>query len=145
MHHASSRSPALGSYGVGGLHIASNRVRKNSVSGNPEAGVILEGNGNEVGRNRVSRNGEGITVAGDGNTISRNHVADSRAGVEGGGLGIFVAAGHDNVIVRNFVAGASRSGIEVSLLPEELEGGTPAVGTVVRRNHLRSNGDGVHV
>jgi parallel beta-helix repeat protein len=106
------------------------------VSGNPEAGVILEGNGNEVGRNRVSRNGEGITVAGDGNTISRNHVADSRAGVEGDGLGIFVAAGHDNVIVRNFVAGASRSGIEVSLLPEELEGGTPAVDTVVRRNHL---------
>jgi parallel beta-helix repeat protein len=121
------------------------RVDRNAVSGNPETGIGLDGNGDEVSRNRVVQNGEGITVGGDDNTITRNHVADSRAGVEGGGLGIFVATGHDNLVERNFVVGASRSGIQVSLLPEELEGGPPAVDTVVRRNHLRGNGDGVLV
>jgi parallel beta-helix repeat protein len=134
-----------GDIGMFLVGVSDSRVKGNSVSGNPETGIGLDGNGNEVSRNRVSQNGEGITVGGDGNTISRNYVADSRAGVEGGGLGIFVAVGRDNLIERNFVARASRSGIEVSLLPEELEGGPPAEDTMVRRNHLRSNGDGVHV
>jgi hypothetical protein len=60
-------------------------------------------------------------------------------------LGIFAAAGHDNVVARNFVARASRVGIQVSLLPEELEGDPPAVDTVVRGNRLRGNRDGVYV
>jgi parallel beta-helix repeat protein len=118
---------------------------RNKLSGNPEAAMLIGGNRNVFDRNRVVRNGEGITVGGNRNTITRNRVADSRAGTEGGGLGIFVAAGHDNLIARNFVARASRSGIQVSLLPEELEGGPPAVDTVVRRNHLRGNRDGVYV
>jgi parallel beta-helix repeat protein len=121
------------------------RVERNAVSGNPEAGVIMDGTGNEISRNRAVHNGEGISIGGDNNTITRNHVGDSRAGVEGGGLGIHVAVGNDNLVERNVVVGASRSGIQVSLLPEELEGGPPAVDTVVRRNHLRGNGDGVLV
>ena len=134
-----------GDIGMFLVGVGDSRVEKNAVSGNPETGIGLDGNGNEVSRNRAVQNGEGITVGGDDNTITRNHVADSRAGVEGGGLGIFVAAGHDNLVERNFVVGASRSGIQVSLLPDELEGGPPAADTVVRRNHLRGNGDGVLV
>jgi Right handed beta helix region len=118
---------------------------RNKLSGHPEAAMLLEGNRNLFDRNRVVRNGEGITVGGDRNTITRNRVAGSRAGTEGGGLGIFVAAGHDNVVARNFVARASRAGIQVSLLPEELEGEPPAVDTVVRGNHLRGNRDAVYV
>jgi parallel beta-helix repeat protein len=119
---------------------------RNELSGNREAAMLLDAsNRNVFDRNRVARNGEGITVGGDENTITRNHVVDSRAGVEGGGLGIFVASGHDNLVEGNFVAGASRIGIQVSLLPEELEGGTPAIDTVVRRNDLRGNADGVFV
>jgi parallel beta-helix repeat protein len=119
---------------------------RNKLSGHPEAAMLLEeSNRNVFDRNRVLRNREGITVAGNRNRITRNRVADSRADAEGGGLGIFVAAGHNNVVARNFVARANRSGIQVSLLPEELEGGTPAVDTVVRRNHLRDNRDGVRV
>ncbi len=119
---------------------------RNVLSGNQEAAMLLEdSNRNIFDRNRIVRNGEGITVAGDENTITRNHVADSVAGVEGGGLGIFVAAGKDNSVERNFVAGASRIGIQVSLLPDELEGAPGAVDTIVRRNHLRDNRDGVFV
>jgi parallel beta-helix repeat protein len=140
--NAVSDNGDIGMFLVG---VGDSRVERNAVSGNPETGIGLDGNGNEVSRNYVVQNGEGITVGGDENTITRNHVADSPAGVKGGGLGIFVAAGHDNLVERNFVVGASRSGIQVSLLPEELEGGPPAVDTVVRHNHLRGNGDGVLV
>jgi parallel beta-helix repeat protein len=56
-----------------------------------------------------------------------------------------VAAGHDNLIERNVPARASRVGIRVSLLPEELEGGPPAVNRVVRLNDVRGSRDGVFV
>jgi hypothetical protein len=120
---------------------------RNLLSGNPEAGMLIEGDRNLFRHNRLSRNGEGITVGGDRNAIIRNDVSDSRAGLpgEGGGLGVFVAAGRDNLVERNIVVRTDRAGIQVSLLPEELEGGPPAVNTVVRRNHLRSNQDGVFV
>jgi parallel beta-helix repeat protein len=121
---------------------------RNLLSGNPEAGILIDqGDRNLFRRNRLSRNGEGITVGGDGNVITRNYVSDSRAGLpgDGGGLGIFVAAGRDNLVERNIVIRTNRAGIQVSLLPEELEGGPPAVNTVVRRNHLRDNRDGVFV
>ena len=134
-----------GDIGMFLVGVGDSRFERNAVSGNPETGIGLDGSGNEISRNRVVRNGEGITVGGDDNTVARNQVADSLAGEEGGGLGIFVAAGHGNLVERNYVVGASRSGIQVSLLPEELEGGPPAVDTVVRRNHLRGNGDGVLV
>jgi parallel beta-helix repeat protein len=122
------------------------RFERNWLSGNREAAMLFEDSSrNMFDRNRVVGNGEGITVAGDENTISRNHVADSVAGVEGGGLGIFVAAGEDNLVEGNVVARASRIGIQVSLLPEELEGGPPAVDTTIRRNQLRGNRDGIFV
>jgi large repetitive protein len=121
---------------------------RNLLSGNPEAGMLIDqSNRNLFRHNRLSRNGEGITVGGNRNVITRNFVSDSRAGLpgDGGGLGIFVAAGRDNLVEHNIVVRTNRAGIQVSLLPEELEGGPPAVNTVVRRNHLRGNRDGVFV
>jgi parallel beta-helix repeat protein len=136
-----------GDLGVFGLEADDIVFEMNVLSGNRGAGILLEGDRNLFRRNRVSRSAEGITVGGDANTITRNHLSDLRAGPsgEGGGLGIFVAAGFDNLVERNIVARADRAGIQVSLLPEELEGGPPAVNTVVRDNHLRGNGDGVFV
>jgi hypothetical protein len=96
-------------------------------------------------RNRLSRNGVGIDVGGDENVIARNHVADSPLSEEGGGFGIFVAAGHDNVVAHNVVVRAARAGIRLSLIAEELGGGPGAVNTVVRHNVLRGNGDGIFV
>jgi parallel beta-helix repeat protein len=134
-----------GDIGMFLVGVGDSRVERNAVSGNPETGIGLDGGGNAISRNRVVRNGEGISVGGDNNTITRNHVADSVAGVAGSGVGIFIAAGEDNLVEGNLVARASRIGIQVSLLPEELEGGPPATGTTVRGNHLRGNGDGVFV
>ena len=108
------------------------RVRRNSVSGNPEAGVILDGNRNDVSGNRASRNGDGISVGGDSNTIVSNRVSDSFACPDGCGTGIGSTGGTGNLIARNFVARASRAGIWIADF--EQEGGLPGIDNVVERN-----------
>jgi len=108
------------------------RVERNSVSGNPEAGVILDGNRNEVSGNRASRNGDGISVGGDSNTIVSNRVSDSFACPDGCGAGIGSTGGTGNLIARNFVARASRAGIWIADFEEE--GGLPEINNVVERN-----------
>jgi hypothetical protein len=134
-----------GDIGVFGLEADDIVFERNVLSGHPEAAFLIEGSRNVFTRNRVIRNAEGITVGGDENVITRNHVSDVPLSEEGGGLGIFAAAGHDNLVARNVVVRAANVGIQVSLLPHELEGGPPAVNTVVRHNLLRSNRDGVLV
>jgi len=134
-----------GDIGVFGLDASDIVFERNALSGHTEAGFLIEGSRNVFSRNRLSGNGVGIDVGGDENVITRNHVFDSPLSEEGGGFGIFVAAGHDNVVARNLVVRASRAGIRLSLIPEELEGDTGAVNTVVRHNLLRANGDGVFV
>jgi parallel beta-helix repeat protein len=108
------------------------RVQRNSVSGNPEAGVILDGNRNEVSGNRTSRNGDGISVGGDSNTIVSNRVSDSFACPDGCGAGIGSTGGTGNLIARNFVARASRAGIWIADF--EQEGGLPEISNVVEGN-----------
>jgi nitrous oxidase accessory protein NosD len=134
-----------GDIGVFGLDADDIVFERNVLSDNPEAAFLIEGSRNVFSRNRLARNAEGITVGGDENVITRNHVSDARLSEEGGGLGIFAAAGHDNLVTRNVVVRAARVGIQVSLLPDELEGGPPAVNTVVRHNVLRGNRDGMFV
>ena len=134
-----------GDIGVFGLEADDIVFERNVLSGHPEAAFLIEGSRNVFTRNRAIRNAEGITVGGDENVITRNHVSDVPLSEEGGGLGIFAAAGHDNLVARNVVVRAAKVGIQVSLLPDELEGGPPAVNTVVRHNLLRSNRDGVLV
>jgi large repetitive protein len=120
------------------------RVERNSLSGNPEAGVILDGNRNRVSGNRASKNGDGISVGGDGNAIVGNRVTDSSACPDGCGAGIGSTGGTGNLIARNFVARASRAGIWIADFEEE--GGLPAVGTTVERNLVvDSETDGVLV
>jgi parallel beta-helix repeat protein len=108
------------------------RVKGNSLSSNPEAGVILDGNRNEVSGNRASQNGDGISVGGDSNTIVSNRVSDSFACPDGCGAGIGSTGGTGNLIARNFVARASRAGIWIADF--EQEGGLPEMSTVVERN-----------
>jgi large repetitive protein len=120
------------------------RVERNSVSGNPEAGVILDGNRNEVSGNRASKNGDGISVGGDSNTIVSNRVSDSFACPDGCGAGIGSTGGTGNLIARNFVARASRAGIWIADFEDE--GGLPGIDNVVERNLVvDAEADGVLV
>jgi parallel beta-helix repeat protein len=119
------------------------QVKRNSVARNPEAGIILDGNRNEVSRNRASRNGDGISVGGDRNSIVGNRVTDSGC-PECFGAGIASTGGTGNLIARNFVARAARADIWVADFEEE--GGLPAIGTIVERNLVVGSGiDGVLV
>jgi large repetitive protein len=134
-----------GDIGIFGLDANDMAFERNALSGHSEAGFLIEGSRNVFTRNRLVANSVGIDVGGDENVITRNHVLDSPLSEEGGGVGIFVAAGQDNVVAGNLVVRASRAGIRLSLVPEELEGDTGAVNTVIRHNLLRANGDGVFV
>jgi len=119
-------------------------VERNSLSGNPEAGVILDGNRNAISGNRVSRNGDGISVGGDRNAVVGNRVSDSFACSDGCGAGTGSTGGADNLIARNFVARASRAGIWIADFEDE--GGLPEIGTVVERNVVvDAENDGVLV
>jgi parallel beta-helix repeat protein len=133
-----------GDIGMFLIGLGDSRIEKNSVSGNPEAGMILDGAGNEVSRNRWSRNGDGIVVSGDGNTVAGNHVSDAIGCEDGCGFGISLEGGQGNVISNNVVTRAREADIRVADFEDE--GGPAAIGNVVRRNLILDAGvDGVLV
>jgi parallel beta-helix repeat protein len=122
----------IGLYAIG---VNDTRVARNTMSRNPEAGVLIEGDGNHFTRNRMFRNGVGIAFSGNSNLTDRNRVAASReAGIsfEGGdhnlvahnqvrhshrdGIlqGSFATKGSDNAFVGNRVRVAGRDGLRVA-------------------------------
>jgi parallel beta-helix repeat protein len=95
-----------------GMHIENstkNLIKRNLFADNPDFGIFLEADGNQVRRNRTIRNGTGIQV-GPG---SRNVVAGNR--LSGGWDGIAVEKGRRNVVVRNVVAHVRKSGIRLGV------------------------------
>jgi Right handed beta helix region len=93
----------------------------------------MQGDRNQVRRNRFIRDGGILVAPGDRNVIARNRLS---RGV--GGIGI--ERGQGNVVVRNVVVRARRAGIILGLDRPEQAGGA---NNVVRRNLVRrSGGDG---
>jgi parallel beta-helix repeat protein len=92
-----------------------NLIRHNKTRGHPEGGMIIEGDRNEIVRNRSAQEGGGILITivnrggtAVGNVIRRNEVRDARA------AGIAVDQAAERTLVKgNFVAGSGRSGIGV--------------------------------
>ena len=136
------------------------RFVKNKVTHNPEVGVLMEGDGNEITRNRLVRNGNGIAFDGGENAIKRNHVIKTT-----GGFGItFEGLGDDTRIARNKVRGArdgilvgpsfGRHGEDTKVIGNRVRGvgrdgmrvGTKAHNTLLRRNHTSgADDDGIDV
>jgi parallel beta-helix repeat protein len=132
-----------GDIGMFLVGVGDSRVRRNSVSGNPEAGTILAGNANEISRNRVWQNGDGISFTGDRNTIAGNHVSDAVGCPDGCGFGISFEGGTGNLIARNFVVRTREAGIRVASFEPETP---PAIDTLVRWNLIQdADSDGVIV
>ena len=118
------------------------RIEKNSVSRNPEAGIILDGSGNELSHNRVSQGQDGVIVTGDANTIARNSLSGTGCPGECG-FGISLEGGTGNVIESNAVVRFHQAGIRIASFEPE---GPPTVGNTVSRNMIRdSDVDGVLV
>ena len=115
-----------------------NRIDHNTFSDNVEFGLSMRGDGNQVSRNRVLRNPNGMVVIGDHNAITGNHLSDAPGCPEDGevgcGVGISFEGGAGNLIAHNFVTGARNAGIRVAAFEPETP---PAVDTIVRRNLVR--------
>ena len=120
------------------------RIEKNSISGNPEAAIIIEGSGNELSHNRVLKGGDGIVVSGDANTVSGNRLSGPSECPDECGFGISLEGGTGNLVKGNTVVRFHQAGIRIAAF--EPEGGPPTVGNTINGNLIQdSDFDGVLV
>jgi parallel beta-helix repeat protein len=135
---------ANGDIGMFLIGLDGSRVERNSVSGNPEAGVILEGSGNELSRNRVFENGDNVALGGNDNIVTRNEVDDALGFPDDptGGFGILLGEGDRNLIQGNHVDGAASDGIRI----RHPDATGPADDNVIRDNEVeRAKLDGIFI
>jgi parallel beta-helix repeat protein len=118
---------ANGDIGMFLIGLNDSRVTGDSVSDNPEAGVIVEGSRNELSRNRFFDNGDNVVVAGDDNIISRNEAGNASVG-----FGIVIDGGDRNLVKANDVDGAAQEGIRVTAFD-------PSVTGLAEDNLIRAN------
>lgn len=155
-----------GDIGLFAEGIDGNWIVDNEFSGNPEAGMLFDGSGNVVSRNRLIGGADGIILAGDDNVVSSNHITGV-PGCPGCGFGIsfeggsrnvfelnqiartgwgiridaFTGLARDTIIRRNLVGRVVEDGIVV-----DQEQAGPVENILVQRNFvIRSGDDGIDV
>jgi hypothetical protein len=127
-----SKLRANGDIGLYDENLDRSRLIGNTFSRNPEAGALVNGDGNLVAHNRFRRDGVGVGLGGNDNIVRRNLVAHSHLGLQVGG-------GKRNLFARNRVRNARGVGIDVASYG-------PVADTVVRRNRVHGAGrDGLAV
>jgi parallel beta-helix repeat protein len=117
-----------GDIGLYDENLDRSRLIGNTFSRNPEAGALVNGDGNLVAHNRFRRDGDGVGVGGNDNIVRRNLVAHST------GLGLQVGAGKRNLLARNRVRNTRGLGIDVASYG-------PVTDTVVQRNRISDAGE----
>jgi Right handed beta helix region len=123
-----------------GIHVdesTDNLIQGNLFSRNQVA-MMMEGDRNQVRRNRFVRDREGILVSrspGGGGPGNRNVIARNRIHRAVGGIAI--EGGRGNLVADNVVVGARRSGVRLGLNQPPFGGGS----NVVRGNLIRGSGD----
>jgi parallel beta-helix repeat protein len=131
-----------GDIGMFIVGLEDSRIEANSLSSNPEAGIILEGSGNEFTHNRVSNGQDAVIVFGDANIVARNWLSGTGSCPGECGFGVSLEGGTGNVIEDNSVVRFHQAGIRVASFDPEV----PTVGNIVRGNLTeRSAVDGVLV
>jgi len=121
-----------GDIGLYDENLDRSRLVGNTFSRHPEAGALVNGDGNLVAHNRFRRDAVGVGVGGNDNIVRRNLVRHSAD------LGLQVGGGKRNIVARNRVRNA-RLGIDIASYG-------PVADTIVRRNHVSNAGkDGVAV
>jgi parallel beta-helix repeat protein len=125
-HNAMFRNADLGLFVAGSDH---NHIGHNRMRGHREGGILLEGDGNQIVRNRLVRDGILITLVtrqgrAVGNVLGRNHVRGAPK------IGIAVdSVPRGTVIRRNRVIGAGDDGFGVE------SSRTTLTRNVARNNH----------
>ena len=123
-----SKLRANGDIGLYDENLDRSRLIGNTFSRNPEAGALVNGDGNLVAHNRFRRDGDSVGVGGNDNIVRRNLVAHSTH------LGLQVGAGKRNLFARNRVRNARGLGIDVASYG-------PVANTIVRRNRISDAGE----
>jgi parallel beta-helix repeat protein len=141
-HHVRVRDSSFRNNADSGIIVGGsthNLIKGNVVKRNKLGIVLEESDRNQVRRNRSVHDGAiGIYIApGNRNVVAHNRVSRTVGGRREGS-GIEVDGGDHNVFARNSIRATKGDAIRV--------GFGAAVGTVVRRNHIRGAGrDGVRV
>lgn len=107
---AHNRLLGNGDIGLLGEGSNANWIVDNSILDNPEAGMQFDGSDNRVRGNRVRGGADGIVLAGDDNIVGRNRITG--APCPDCGYGISFEGGLRNVVQRNVISRA-RWGIRV--------------------------------
>jgi large repetitive protein len=116
-----------GDIGLYDENLDRSRLIGNTFSRHPEAGALVNGDGNLVAHNRFRRDAVGVGIGGNDNVLRRNLVERSSDS------GLQVGGGKHNLFAHNRVRDA-RLGIDVASYG-------PVADTIVRRNHVRDAGE----
>ena len=120
------------------------RLAANRISGNPEAGILIDGADDAtVALNHLDGNGDNLVVFGNRNQVTANVISDA-AGCDGFcGINISVEGGNANQVTANLVLGGAHDGIRLeTFAPDDL----PLTNTVIRANVVRGAAvDGISV
>ncbi len=116
--------------GIKAIGSTNNVIKGNLLSRNGDEGFLMEGGaGFRIKRNRLVRNGAGITLGpGTRNVITRNRVFRGRDGIR-------IEKGHRNLVAHNLVVRTRRAGIRLGIKHPFLGGAH----NVVRRNLVRDS------
>lgn len=106
------------------------RFMGNNLNHNPEDGAIIDGNQNEIRRNRG-----GLDLTGSHNVVKRN-VVDASGCFDQCGTGLGLESGHANLITANKVRDTSGSGIRLKSFVKSQK----LKDNIVRRNHVHGTG-----
>jgi parallel beta-helix repeat protein len=110
-------------------------IKGNLFSRNDEEAILMGGRDNQVRRNRLVRNGSGMSLGGRGNVVAHNRVV-------GGHDGIRVEKGRGTLVTDNLIVDTRRWGITLGIYRPFIGGADNLVrGNIVRR----SRGDGIAV
>jgi parallel beta-helix repeat protein len=110
-------------------------IRGNVFSRNDEEAILMGGRDNQVRRNRLVRNGSGMSLGGRGNVVAHNRIV-------GGHDGIRVEKGRGTLVADNLIVDTRRWGITLGIYRPFIGGADNVVrGNIVRRSRV----DGIAV
>jgi hypothetical protein len=110
-------------------------IKGNLFSRNDEEAILMGGRDNQVRRNRLVRNGSGMSLGGRGNVVAHNRIV-------GGHDGIRVEKGRGTLVADNLIVDTRRWGITLGIYRPFIGGADNLVrGNIVRRSRV----DGIAV
>jgi parallel beta-helix repeat protein len=105
-------------------------IKGNLFSRNDEEAILMGGHDNQVRRNRLVRNGSGMSLGGRGNVVARNRIV-------GGHDGIRVEKGRGTLVADNLIVDTRRWGITLGIHRPFIGGADNLVrANIVRRSRV---------